>query len=91
MATCRHQGLKGLLLAAGGCPQPQISAGGCEHPTHTLLELSSLEETTRGGCNGGLRGARDVLSHLRASICIPGCRAPSPMGLVPPVPWDTPG
>lgn len=91
VATCRHHGLKESLLDAGGCPQPRISAGGCEHPTRTPSELNTLGETTRGGCNGALRGAGDVLSHLKASICILGYRAPSPMGPSPPVPWDTPG
>ena len=49
--TCMHRGLKGSLLEVGGCYRPQISAGGCEHPTRTPLQqlsvLSSLRESTQ--------------------------------------------
>lgn len=42
-----YRGLKGSLLETGGHSQPWISAGGCEHPTHTASVLSSLRENSQ--------------------------------------------
>lgn len=44
---CEHCGLKGSLLGTGGHSQPWISAGGCEHHTHTPSVLSSLRKNSQ--------------------------------------------